>query len=172
MAGILLPGGAAVRTLTTDGLRELLARASAHVWLMLVEIDHADFSAPVRLANNTEDVDYGGDTYSAFGFRMVLPPDAEDRIPEVILTADNVGLDLVEPLRTISSPPSADISVVRMPPDDSGAVLEAGPWSFQVRSVSIETMTMQLTLAQDADYLNEPRSRLRFTPIEAPGLFQ
>lgn len=154
-----------MRTISTDGRAALYASQTDDVWLQLLTIEHDDIVTPIRLANNTEDVISRGDTYTAFAFELSLPATAQESVE---LTVDNVTRELVEEVRSIDTPLTITMEIVRAADPDT---VEAGPFEYQSRSVEYDVQRMRFTLAYEP-ILQEPFPAYTYTPIDYPGLFQ
>ncbi len=154
-----------MRSISTDGRAALYAAQTDDVWLQLLTIEHADIVTPIRLVNNTEDVVSRGDTYTAFAFDLSLPATAQESVE---LTVDNVTRELIDEVRTIDTPLTITMEIVRAADPDT---VEAGPFEYQSRAVEYDVQRMRFTLAYEP-LLNEPFPAHTYTPIDYPGLFQ
>ncbi|MFA5436539.1 MAG: hypothetical protein WC372_10925 [Candidatus Neomarinimicrobiota bacterium] len=78
-----------------------LSQPGAWVWLLTVELP--DSGPTLRYAANTEDVVYGGQTYSAFNFTMGgFSCNTDGEIPEITMSVTNVGYVLQDYVRNYS----------------------------------------------------------------------
>lgn len=158
------------RTLSLQAIQQMMAQEAADVFLVLAEITHPDLSQPIRIVNNTEDIDYNGYTWIALPFRPELPSDREDEIPAVTITIDNVDQRVVQAVRQIQSPAQFNLEVVRV--DDQGTVHgEIGPMNFLLQQVTYDALTVRGTLGYESNVLDEPAMAIAFGPSVAPGLF-
>lgn len=157
-------------SISADGLRALFAEETGDIFLPLLTITHADLAAPIRVVADTIDMTYGANTYVGLPFELSLPPDTEDRVPEVSLTVDNVDQQIVQAVRTITSPPTVTLEIVRK---DNGGVItsELGPMNFRMNSSNYDALKVSATLGYESDFLNEPATIHRFDPVTAPGVF-
>lgn len=161
----------AERALTPTMLQEMLAEETAHVMLMLVKISHTDLTEDIRVVANTENITYDGHEWIGLMFEIALPSDDEDRIPVTSLKVDNVDREIVAAIRSISSPPDIELTVVRV--DELDVVTkEIGPLSFRLNDADWDALYVQASLGYEADYLNEPAIKDRFDPTIFPGLFK
>ena len=64
--------------------------------LILLEINHPDLDAPIRVVNDTTDITSNGNLFLAFPFNCILPDDYENRLPRARLSISNVGRDLMQ----------------------------------------------------------------------------
>lgn len=159
----------AVRSISANTMRELLAQNSTAVMLMCVTFTHAEMAEPLRIVNNTVPIQFNGYQWTALPFKPTLPEDTEDRVPNIELVVDNVDLTMVELLRSVSSPPGVQIDVVNV---QGGTVTrEIGPLDFSLLSHDIGVDTITLTIGYAIDILNEPAVQDILNPGTAPGLF-
>lgn len=154
-----------MRTLSTDTRAALYASATDEIWLQLLTIEHADIGTPIRLVCNTEDIVSRGETYRAFAFELALPASSQDQVQ---LTVDNVTRELIDEIRTIDTPLTITMEIVRAADPDT---VEAGPFEYQSRAVEYSAQLMRFTLAYEP-LLTEPFPAHTYTPIDYPGLFQ
>ena len=159
-----------VRNISAGAMRELFAEHSGAAMFACLTFDHPTMSAPERVVNNTEDVTYDGQTYTALPFELTLPDDVEDRAPSLEIRIDNVERSLVELLRSVVTDlPSVQLEIVRV--QDSTVTLEIGPLSLSLLSSDINVDVVTLTVGHAIDILNEPGTKEIFNPKTAPGLF-
>lgn len=78
-------------------LKNQLSQPGAWVWLLTVTLP----SGPtLRFAANTEDISYGGQTYTAFNFSMGgFRCNGDGEIPELTMSVSNVGYVLQDYMR-------------------------------------------------------------------------
>jgi len=158
------------RQISADGIKELFSDETGHVFLYLMEIDHANMPSPIRVVDNNEDITHNGNTYLAFPFEITLASDTEENIPTVNLKFDNIDRRIIDDIRSITTAPDIELEVVRV--DEAGNVsTEIGPSTFKMNKVNYDSLTITAELGYEADYLNEPAVKDRFDPAVAPGLF-
>lgn len=156
-----------MRSLSSRALQALAAEYTEEVFLHLLEINHDQLAAPIRVVNNFEDIISNGDTYIAFPFDISLPEDS-DTLPQVVLTIDNVDRSITEALRPIATPPTISLILVLANTPD---VVEAGPITFQLRSIDFDLHQVTGTL-MPKDVLNAPFPYQTFSPSSHPSLFK
>lgn len=156
------------RNLSATMLEAIFAERSDQVALFLLELYHKDMGPPdtMRLVANNEDVVSNGNTYSAFGCELALPPDFEDRLPQVQITMVNVDRSIVTELRGLSGPIDATWYLVLASDPDT---YEAGPYKMKLRNVEHDELIISGILTGD-DFWNEPWPKDDLTPENAPGL--
>lgn len=159
-----------MRTISAAGMQALFAESSEEIVLPLVTITHPDYPGTSRLVANMTDISYGGNTYTALPFEFVLAADTQDAVPVAKIRFDNVSRDLVALLRSVTTPATMQVEIIRIPATGP-YVSEVGPLTYSLRNVSITATVVECTLAYETDFLNEPACRKRFDSIQAPGLF-
>ena len=146
----------------------IYAQQTNQVFHILLEIAHADMASTLRFVNNTANVTSNGDVYTAYPFLIDFPPaDDPDQLPTVRLFIDNIDRSIVEQLRSISSAPTIDVSVVLA---SSPNTVECGPLQFTLRSIDYDAQVITAELGFE-NILNEPFPAGTFTPTDFPGLF-
>lgn len=136
-------------------------------FLALLTIDHPSLSEPIRVCDNIVNITSNGNLFLAFPFLITLPSDKDQAPPAAQLTIDNTSRELAQIIRSIVSPPSVDISIVRL---DDFDTIEVSLPSFNLVNVSWDALTMTGDLTID-DITNEPFPQRNFTPAEYPGIF-
>jgi len=97
-------------------LKNQLSQPGAWVWLLTVTLPNS--GGTLRYAANTEDVSYGGNTYTAFNFSIGgFTCDSEGEIPELTMTVTNVGYVLQDYMRTCNGLVGGTISFVQVNTD-------------------------------------------------------
>lgn len=150
-------------------IRELLKRDSSDPAIMLLTVDHPDFSAPVRLCTNTvgDDIVSGGDTYTAAPFHITWPSD-DTETPVAQLEAVNVGRAIALALMAISSPASAVIQVVLLSDPDT---VEAEAPGFLIRNARWNALTLTADITRER-IVTEPCPKYRISPQYFAALFR
>ena len=136
------------------------------IWLVLLTLTHATLVEPIRVVNNITRIASNGEHFEAFGFDFEFPADASDRPPQARLVIDNVSLELVETIRSISSPPLVRMDFIRSSAPD---VLELTLQGFSLKDTSWDAQRMSGTLAQE-DIVTEGYPADNFSPASFRGL--
>jgi len=108
-----------------------------------------------------------GDLFIAYPFELTLPDDRQGSAPRARLVIDNVSREIAQLIRSINTPPSVAIEVVRI--DDTDSVEISLPM-FRLRNVTWNVLSVSGDLTID-EIEREPFPQRRFTPAEYPGLF-
>lgn len=147
-------------------LAQLYGQESSDPFLMLVTLSHETFS-DIRLVNNSEDIVSNGLTYSAFPMRIRLGVDDGETAREVLIEFDNVGLDLIDEIRTVTTPISVKIEMILASiPNEIQTSIE----DLKLRNVSYNVKTISAKLYMDS-FLNVELTSEKYTPQNFPGLF-
>lgn len=155
------------RSLTTTAVQAANAQETGEVFLILLTISHASLSPSIRVVGNTEDIVSNGETFLAFPFEITLPDDAPESVAQVSLKIDNVDRQIVDAIRSISSPPTVSIDVILASDPDT---IEAGPFNMTLLQSDYDVLTVTGELVFE-DVLNEPFPGDSFDPVGFPGLF-
>lgn len=158
------------RVLSPEALQEMLAENSGAVAAYALKIMHADLQDDLRLIANTEDITFETELYKSLLFSASLPEDSEDEVPTVRISIDNVSGEIVKTVRSISSPPMMELSVLLIFPDGT-IKRESGPANFRMTRADWDALICEAHLGYEADYLNEPAQAHRYDPTTHPGLF-
>lgn len=108
-----------------------------------------------------------GNLYIAFNFSLQLPTDEADSPPVARLSIDNVSQEIAIAIRSITSPPSVDMEIVRAEATD---VVEIPFTGFHLRNAQWDMNNVSGDLMVE-DFMMEPYPSGTFTPSRFPGLF-
>lgn len=156
-----------MRTVSSNARAALYAAQTSEVFLQLLTVDHPDLGAPLRLVNNTESIVSDGETFEPFPFELVLPAETDTELPTVELVVDNVSRELLEEVRSISTPFTLTIEIVLASSPD---VIEAS-YDLESRSATYDASSIRFQLGAEA-YMSEPFPADIYTPTTYPGLFE
>lgn len=135
--------------------------------IVLLEIDHADLAAPIRVTSDAVDTVHLGNTYMAFPFAIAFPDDTDDVPPTSRLIIDNVDRQVVQAIRNITSSPDVTMWMVLASDPDT---IEAGPFAMTMESAEYNALTVSGNLAYEDD-LNTAYPKDAFTPDKFQALF-
>ena len=156
-----------MRSLSLATRQALMAQETGEVFLFLVALSHPSMIT-MRFVNNQVDIVSAGETYMAFPFDLTIPDDSADELPRVQLAIDNVDRRIVEAVRTIFSPATLTLKVIRAAEPD---VAVAGPYVCALRNVGYNAMTVTGDLWPFEDVNNEIFPQHAFDPAHFTGLF-
>jgi len=138
------------------------------VFIALLTIDHPDLDDPIRVSRDGVDTESRGDTYISFPFRIKLPSEEKDKMPQVKLEIDNVTREIVTVLRGLNSSPTVKLEIVVSSDPDQ---VEAGPYEYKLRNATYDAGTVSGTLKQPA--IDEaPFPSHTFNPSTTAALFK
>jgi hypothetical protein len=157
-----------MRNITNTLRAAINASATDQVILVLLTMAHPSLASTQRFVNNWTNVVSRGETFVAFPFDVTLPDDRDDEIVRIRLVIDNVDRAITAAIRSITSPPTFSLEVVRAAAPDT---VEAGPFSCTLRNVQYDALTVSGDLTFE-DILDEPYPQWAFTPAHFPGLFK
>jgi len=129
-----------MRSISATAMAAFYAAQTGAVLPVLLEITHdvTGYPNPLRIANNTVDLTYGGNTYTAFPFKYDPPDQREDgSTANARLTICAVDQTIPALLRLAVGAATVQATATFWN-DESGSVLfeELASWSFTLRNVS------------------------------------
>jgi len=152
--------------LSPELLAQLYYQESEDVFLTLVTLEHPSF-ATVRLVNNSVDIVSRGNTFMAFPMRIRLPSDDGETNREVNIEFDNVSLEILNELRTVTDYINVKIEMILASiPDQVQISLE----ELKIQSVNYNSKIVSAKLFLDS-FLNTGMTSESYTPLTYPGLF-
>jgi hypothetical protein len=152
-------------TLSAVAVAAAFAEATDEVFIVMLEITHPNLDAPIRVANNTEDVPFGGETFQRFPFELKLPND-DEQAPRAQLTIANVDRVVGNTVLKLTPAPEVRIIVVLASQPDITELDIAG---FVLANVEVDAMTVTADLISKV-YDTEPWPFHRATKDRLPGL--
>lgn len=155
-----------MRALTATSRKAIFDQNTGEVFLILLEIDHDDFTTPIRVVNNYDDVTSNSDVYTAYPFEIVLPKE-NAQISKATLSIDNVSQTIIEEIRNLTTAPSVTLTIVLASDPDT---IEVGPFYFSLTSVIYDAMVIRGELNYE-NILQQVYPKEDFNPFNHPGLF-
>lgn len=155
--------------LSPELLAQLYAAQSEDPFLTLITLSHSSFDQDIRLVNNSENVTSRGNIFKAFPVKIRLPVDDGETAREVAIEFDNVSLDLIKEIRTVTSGDRITVKlemILASIPDDVQIALE----DLFIMNVSYNKYRISARLGLDS-FLNTELSSERYNPSNFPGLF-
>lgn len=156
-----------MRDLSSSARSALFSSDTSEVFLVLLEVSHAELAEPLRFVYNNEAVVMGGNTFFPAAFDFVLPDDVEGRLSSARLSICNVDRRVVEAVRAISSPPSVRVWVVLAGNPEQ---VEVGPYDFYLLNVRYDARTVSGELVVSS-VCDRELPALRYSPYDFPALF-
>lgn len=146
--------------------RQIFSQESDDPFLTLVTLTHTSFTA--RLVNNSSDVVSGGFNFTAFPMKIRLPVDDGETARDFAIEFDNVSLDLITNLRSVTGDIGVKVQLILASMPD---VIQVEYTDLFIRSVSYNAKTISARVVMDSFLAIEMTSE-RYTPSIYPGLFQ
>lgn len=147
-------------------LSQLFKQNSEDPFFMLVTLSHSSFDT-LYLVNNTEELISNGNTFLPFPMRVTLPTDDGETLREVSIEFDNVSLELIDELRSVTDLIDVKIEMVLASNPD---FVEIELAELKIRNITYNKQTVQAKLFMD-DFLNTELNSERYTPANFPGIF-
>lgn len=164
------------RTVSSSMKEAVFGQRTPEAFLILLTIDHDDLAEPIRITPDPFEVlpilgirgvVSNGVEYSALPFEFILPGDSPDSPPISTIRMDNISREIVNAIRSITSPPTATISIVLSSDPD---VVEITLTDFTLNNIRADVYTVEGELSTE-QLDAEPLPSGRFTPGLFPGLF-
>lgn len=155
------------RSVSSNAMASMFASQTDQVYLYRVKIDHTDLGSPIRLVNNTVSITSESVVWSPANFRVTPPVEEDGTIKSASITLGNIDRVIVETIRSISSAPTVELSIIRAAEPD---VIEAGPWEFSLRGVSYDVEKVSGELVPD-NPLQRYASVKHYRNTTFPGLY-
>ncbi len=152
--------------LSAQLLAEMYGQVSSDPFVMLVTLTHTSFTT-LRLVNNTENVVSRGNTYNAFPMTITPPVDDGESLREVSITFDNVSLESVDELRTVTTPIDVVIEMVLASSLDT---VQHSLEELKIRNITYNKSTISARLYMD-DFLSVELTSEKYDPGTFNGLF-
>jgi len=154
-------------SLTPELLAQLYNQESEDVFLTLLTLTHPSFAAPIRLVNNSVDIISRGDTFIAFPFKLKLPVDDGESAREVSIEFDNVSLEILDELRTVTTSIEVKMEMVLASiPDEVQISIE----ELKIQAVNYNKQVISARLFLDSFLTTELNSEI-YSPTLYPGIF-
>lgn len=153
----------------TSQFKSTLAEVSAsEAPLILIEINHQDLYAPVRVVNDTNDVTCNGNLYIAYPFTCKLPDDYENQLPKASIVIDNVGRELMYWIDTTGGGKDSTCTFRQILRSNPNVIEWEVTMSLFNIQVTMETVSAELGFE---NLFNKPAILRRYRPETTPGLF-
>lgn len=166
-----------MRILSLDMRQAMFAQETGEVAVGLLTITHPSLSDPIVISTDpterysTDPLVYGttsrGTQFIYVGMAVTLPDEQDKAPPASKLIISNVTRDLVPLARSVSSPPSVKIEIVRAAAPDT---VEISVPAMDMVNLQYDSGQLTFDLAIDAFAL-EPFPAGNYDPASFPGLF-
>ncbi|HET8791808.1 MAG TPA: DUF1833 family protein [Modicisalibacter sp.] len=153
--------------MSTTLTQSAFAQDTDDVWLPLLTISHPDIDPPIRVVHNTVNIVSRGNEFINFPFDIILPDEREDAPSSARLVIDNVAREIGQAIRSISTPPSVMIEIIRAADPDT---LEMSWPNFFLRNAKWNAGQVSGDLVLE-DFTDEPYPAGVFSPARFGSLF-
>jgi len=150
----------------SDTLKQEAFSQESNLPLVLLEISHADLAESIRVVNDKIDITSDGDLYTAYPFEIILPDSREDAPPRAQIRIDNVSREISQAIRSISTPPSVAIKIVRRETPD---IIEMEFSGMKLVNVPYDVLSVSGYLEFE-DLTREPYPAHNFNPSSYGGI--
>lgn len=153
---------------SSEARQNLLATSADEPFLVAVEISHTDLEVPARFVNDSQNVIIQGQEFHATAFRVSLPDDKDQQLPQARLEVDNVGRELTQWLEFSRGGAGARcriIQVLRSDPD-----LIEFDMTMDLTGLVVDNLTVSGLLGYQ-NTLGQSAVAVRYDPKTAPGLW-
>ena len=144
-----------------------LATSSSVAWLALLTITHPALDA-LRVVNNSEPITSRGLVFEPYLFRLVLPQDDSESLPQVSLRVANLDRRIIDFVRSQPTPPSIAIELVTSAFPD---LVEKSLTFLKLTAVDYDALELRGRLDVD-DFLTQRFPAESYVPPLFPGLFR
>jgi hypothetical protein len=155
------------RDVTNAFIQACNAQQTSEGIVILVTITDDESDKPIYLNNSGQNFKSRGNTYLACPIQATLSEDMDDRPPQAKLVMDNIDGHLIAIIRSITTPPTIMLEVVRFTEPD---IVEMQLSDFQMKEINYNNLTIEGTLTLEGLF-QEPAVMYNFTPSYFPGLF-
>jgi hypothetical protein len=154
-------------TISTEMKEALYLEETEEAFIMLLTITHSTLPEPIRVAANGEDVVSRGMTFMNFPFDATLASDDAKTAPRARIVINNVDRTIITSLKSINSPPSINMEIIRSSAPDT---VEMEMDGFKLALVDYNAVQISGDLILE-DLTHEPYPAGTFNPSKFPGGF-
>jgi hypothetical protein len=156
-----------MNNLTPELIAQLYAQESGDPFLSLITMEHPDFAEPIRLVNNSVNIISRGETFLAFPMKIRLPVDDGESAREFQIDLDNVSLELVTSIRSVTTQIGLKIEMILASlPDEVQISID----ELKIQSITYDKLRVTARVVLD-NFLNTEMTSERYGPKNFPGLF-
>lgn len=155
-----------MKQLSNELRAELFSQESGDPFLMLVTLTHESFQ-DIYLVDNTVNITSRGVEYTAFPMEIILPPDDGVSARESQISFSNVGLELINELRSVKNPVGVKIEMVLASNPDQ---IQIEINDLRIRNITYDQQVISAKLYVD-DFLSTEMASEKYTPKTFPGIF-
>lgn len=155
------------QNLSPELIAQLFSQSSTDPLLTLITMSHVSWVSDKWFVNNTESIISNGLTFLPFPMRITLPVDDGESARQVAIEFDNVSLDLVNNIRSVTSPINIRIQMIlaSIPNDIQMSIDE-----LRVGNITYDKHKVSARLYMD-NFLSSALTSERYAPQNFPGIF-
>lgn len=154
--------------LSPTATKSMLARETEEVWLACLTFTHPEIE-DIKITNNNETILRVVGEYRPWPFEATLPDDTDEPNQNVAISIENIDREISRTIRRIQGErPKVRIEVVLASSPDT---VERGPFDFSVLSAEGDVMTINLSVGQEEDFLNQGFPGQSYNPSNSQGLW-
>jgi len=136
-------------------------------FLLLLIMRHDSWATDQFLVNNNEDIVSNGNTFIGLPMTVKLPQEDGETVPTVQIEIDNVSIDLIDEIRSITSPIQAEVyGVLSSNPD----IIETELKELEISNIEYNASKITATLVLNS-FLSQNIPPENYSPSLFPGLF-
>lgn len=151
--------------ISTELRRQLFKQESEDPFLTLVTLTNPSFTT--RLVNNSSDIVSRANTFIAFPMKITLPADDGQTARSFNIDIDNVSLDLIAGLRSVTGNIGVTIEMVLASMPD---VVQMSFEDLSITHIGYNATKITATIAMD-NFLSVAMTAETYSPNSYPGLF-
>ena len=155
-----------MRILSTPARQAVFSESTDEVMLVFLDLELPG-GTTLRVVNNWEPVERGGETYLPYRFDVAMPDERDEGLPIVQLRIDNVDRVILEELQQMNAPVPVKMNVALASSPDT---TQAGQFEFRIVSVNWDEKNISSDMTFD-DVLTEVYPGFRVNPSTHPAAF-
>lgn len=153
--------------LSNELLAQLFAQESSDPFLTLVTLSHSSFDADVRLVNNSVSITSRGNVFEAFPMKIRFPIDDGETARDFQIVFDNVSLELIEKMRTVTTQIGIKIELILASMPD---VVQMSQQDLFLNNITYSAQNITAKIVLD-NFLNVALTSETYSPKNYPGIF-
>jgi len=153
---------------SSDARENLLATSAEEPFLVAVEILHPDLVIPARFVNDSQNIVIQGQEFFATAFRVALPDDKDQQLPQARLEVDNVGRELTQWLEFSRGGAGARCRIIQVLRSDPNLI--EFDMTLDLTGLVVNNLTVSGLLGYQ-NTLGQSAVAIRYDPKTAPGLW-
>lgn len=153
---------------SSEARQNHLATSADEPFLVAIEITHPDLAIPARFVNDSQNIFIQGNEFFATAFRVALPDDKNQQLPQARLEVDNVGRELTQWLEFSRGGKGARCRIIQVLRSDPNLI--EFDMTMDLTGLVIDNMTVNGVLGFQ-NTLGQTAVAIRFDPLTSPGLW-